>query len=223
MSGLYPVASTMYSTVNSSPLESRTWISPSSSRHSSTEACAWRETGGLVRRGVSQGSSLSRPSAQKRFATASRSSCGSPLNQPGTPTVSSIRGSTKLQSAGAKSGGVVAMHDVDLGSFLVGQEGRPLEGALPAAYDQDSLTAQLLEMDELAGVRPPAGGEVAFDPIRDHAEPGDARRGDHSTGYHAPPAPEGRLETAVGLDEVLHQVLFHRHASPLAEPVGVLQ
>src|SRR3712207_9475814 len=75
------------------------------SSHPTTEAGGQRWMEGFSRRGVSQGSSLSLPSAQKRLAMASRSGAGRLRNQPGISAVNSISSSVKLQSDVSKIGG----------------------------------------------------------------------------------------------------------------------
>jgi hypothetical protein len=60
---------------------------------------------GLSRRGASHGSSVSRPSAQKRRSIASHAAGPSARNQPGHCMVAVISGSTNPQSAAVKAGG----------------------------------------------------------------------------------------------------------------------
>src|SRR5919206_4064538 len=73
--------------------------------HPTTEAGGQRWIEDFSRRGVSHGSSLSLPSAQKRLAMASRSEAGRLRNQPGISAVNSISSSVKLQSDVSKTGG----------------------------------------------------------------------------------------------------------------------
>ena len=78
--------------------------------------------------------------------------------------------------------GRVPVHDVDRGRAVVAEQGRPLVGALPAADHHHARPGEGVEVDQVAGVRPPVLGHALVP----------ARAGRRSAGCRAPPAPSRR-------------------------------
>src|SRR3712207_7186525 len=102
------------------------------SSHPTTEADGQRWMEGFSRRGVSQGSSLSLPSAQKRLVMASRSGAGRLRNQPGVSAVHSISSSVKLQSDVSETRGAWGGGTGDLPWPPLHIGGPPLENLIAA-------------------------------------------------------------------------------------------
>ena len=69
--------------------------------------------------------------------------------------------STKAQSEVSKLGGDVPVHDIDGRRAGIGEQRRPLEGALAAAHDEYPSVAEMIEPRERAGVRPGGLANVA--------------------------------------------------------------
>src|SRR5215208_5041091 len=181
--------------------------------HPTTRAAGQRCIEGFPR-GMSQGSSLSLPSAQKRLAMASRSGAGRLRNQPGISAVNSISSSVKLQSDVSKTG--------RSWRWTTWTSSAP-SSASRAAHDEDPLPAQPFEVDQRAGVRPAIGRKGLPHPIRDHREVRYAGRGDDGVRDDAPAALEDRLEAPVGLPEISDQVGYHLYAGLPLEPLGVVE
>lgn len=112
---------------------------------------------------------------------------------------------------------------MDLSCSLVSEQGRPLEGALAAAHDQDAPADELLESDQTTGMRPLIGRERPLHLFRDNPEARDTRGGDHNVGAKAATALERGFEAAAGFGEVLDQIGLGLDARLLLEPFGVLQ
>jgi hypothetical protein len=96
----------IWSTSKAPPVSSRMRRPPpGASSHATRLAPGHTRTFGRSSRGASQGSSFSRPSAQKRWRIASCAAAGRRRNQPGVFALARIIASTHDQSDAAKRGG----------------------------------------------------------------------------------------------------------------------